>query len=195
MDQSQDGQLVLRLQDGDLEALGSLFDRHRQMVYRTALAITGDPEIAADLLQDVFLRLHRFAHRIDPQRPLKPWLYRVTVNISYTYLRYLRRRRWLPVPIEDLLQQVGTSKASLERQVEQREAREVVFSALTRLPPTQRVVVVLYYLNNLSLKDIAEILKCPVGTIKSRLFYSRENLRKILEGDEHATFDLAYDIR
>lgn len=192
MDQSQDSQLVLRLQDGDLEALGRLFDRHRQMVYRTALAITGDPEIAADLLQDVFLRLHRFAHRIDPQRPLKPWLYRVTVNISYTYLR---RRRWLPVPIDDLLQQVGTSKASPERQVERREAREVVFSALTRLPPTQRVVVVLYYLNNLSLKDIAEILKCPVGTIKSRLFYSRENLRKILEGDEHATFDLAYDIR
>jgi RNA polymerase sigma-70 factor (ECF subfamily) len=192
VDQSQDSQLVLRLQDGDLEALGRLFDRHRQMVYRTALAITGDPEIAADLLQDVFLRLHRFAHRIDPQRPLKPWLYRVTVNISYTYLR---RRRWLPVPIDDLLQQVGTSKASPERQVERREAREVVFSALTRLPPTQRVVVVLYYLNNLSLKDIAEILKCPVGTIKSRLFYSRENLRKILEGDEHATFDLAYDIR
>ncbi|MEJ2012115.1 MAG: sigma factor, partial [Anaerolineales bacterium] len=65
----EDKALVLRLQDGDLEALGVLYDRHRSLVYRTALAITGEPETAADLLHDVFLRLHRFAHRIDPERP------------------------------------------------------------------------------------------------------------------------------
>lgn len=70
--QLQDNQFFTKLQDGDLEALGFLYDRHCQIVYRTALAITDDPEVAADLLQDVFLRLHHFAHRIDTEQPLAP---------------------------------------------------------------------------------------------------------------------------
>ena len=70
MEQTNDRDLVFQLQRGSLEALGLLYDRHRRMVYRTALVITGDPEAASDLLQDVFLRLYRFADRIDRQRPL-----------------------------------------------------------------------------------------------------------------------------
>jgi DNA-directed RNA polymerase specialized sigma24 family protein len=65
-------ELILKLQNGDLDALGELYDRHRQTVYRTALAITGDLDAANDLLQDVFLRLFRFADHIDSQRPLEP---------------------------------------------------------------------------------------------------------------------------
>ena len=90
---TEDGELILQLQDGSLEALGKLYDRHQRMVYRTALVITGDVDAAADLLQDVFLRLHRFASHVDPQRPLEPWLYRMTANLSYTWVK--RSRRWL----------------------------------------------------------------------------------------------------
>jgi len=61
VNQTEDREVILQLQKGSLEALGVLYDRHRTMVYRTALAITGDPEAASDLLQDVFLRLNRFA--------------------------------------------------------------------------------------------------------------------------------------
>ena len=68
MANANDRELILELQGGSLEALGELYDRYRQMVYRTALAITGDADAASDLLQDVFLRLHRFSMRIDPQR-------------------------------------------------------------------------------------------------------------------------------
>ena len=85
VDSCTDTELVLCLQAGSLEALGVLYDRHRNLVYRTALAITGDAEAAGDLLQDVFLRLHRFADHIDVQRPLEPWLYRMTTNLSYTW--------------------------------------------------------------------------------------------------------------
>src|SRR3990172_2389785 len=87
-----DRELLQKLQTGSLEALGELYDRHQRMVYRTALAITGDAEAAADLLQDVFLRLHRFADRVDPQRPLEPWLYRVATNLAYTWVK--RSHRW-----------------------------------------------------------------------------------------------------
>ena len=95
-----DLELVLRMQQGDLDALGGLYDRHRHLVYRTALAITGDQEAAADLLQEVFLRLYRFGHRIDPHRPLEPWLYRMTANMAYTWAN--QRRRWYR-----LLQEMG----------------------------------------------------------------------------------------
>src|SRR4030043_242145 len=99
MEAITDSELALSLQAGSLEALGVLYDRHRGLVFRTALAITGDAEAAADLLHDVFLRLHRFAAHIDPQRPLEPWLYRMTTNLSYTWVK--RRQRWFR-PLEDV---------------------------------------------------------------------------------------------
>ena len=178
MDKSQDGQLVLRLQDGDLEALGSLFDRHRQMVYRTALAITNDPEIAADLLQDVFLRMHRFAHRIDPQRPLKPWLYRMTVNLTYSWIK--RRNRWIHRVNEMAEWLSRVREPTPDNIAEQDEDWQLIQRAITALPVTQRVVVVLYYLGELSIKEISEILEVPVGTVKSRLHYGRRSLKKQL---------------
>src|SRR4030066_692509 len=96
---STDSELTLRLQAGSLEALGVLYDRHRGLVFRTALAITGDAEAAADLLHDIFLRLYRFAAHIDPQRPLEPWLYRMTTNLSYTWVK--RRQPWFR-PLEEV---------------------------------------------------------------------------------------------
>jgi len=81
-----DHELISRLQNADLDALGILFERYRTRVYRTALAIVRDPEAAEDILQDCFLKVYSNAQRIDAERPLAPWLYRVTVNLSYTWL-------------------------------------------------------------------------------------------------------------
>lgn len=178
MDQLSDQELVLQLQNGSLEALGYLYDRHRQMVYRTALAITGDQDAASDLLQDVFLRLHRFSSRIDVQRPLQPWLYRITANLSYTWVK--RDRRWLR-PLENLADWLGNANSNQTYEaVEQMDDWDRVQRAVAALPISQRVVVVLYYLNDLPLQEIAEILDVPIGTVKSRLHYGREALKKKL---------------
>ena len=96
VDKVANRELILQLQNGSLEALGVLYDRHQFLVYRTALAITGDTEAAADLLQDVFLRLHRFASNIDSTRPIEPSLYRMTVNQSHDWVK--RMNRWLSTP-------------------------------------------------------------------------------------------------
>jgi RNA polymerase sigma-70 factor (ECF subfamily) len=172
-----DQDLVLQLQQGSLEALGDLYDRYQRMVFRTALVITSDPEAAADLAQDVFLRLHRFAGHIDPQLPLEPWLYRMTVNLSYTWLK--RNRRWFS-PLEDIADWLAGSRHSPHEFAEMRDDWERVQRAVSRLPFPQRVVVVLYYLNDLSLQDIAGILDLPVGTVKSRLHYGRQTLKNSL---------------
>lgn len=178
MEEITDRELIISLQNGDLDALGCLYDRHQQMVYRTALGITADTEAAADLLQDTFLRLNRFINRVDPDRPLQPWLYRVTANLAYTFIK--RRNRGFKA-----LKEMGEWIArefipGPHSIVECQEACSVIQKAVGTLPLSQRIVVVLYYVNDLSLQEISEIIEVPVGTIKSRLHYGRQKLKKEL---------------
>jgi RNA polymerase sigma-70 factor (ECF subfamily) len=176
-----DRELILQLQGGCLNALGDLYDRYQHMVYRTALAVTGDPAAASDLLQDVFLRMHRFADRIDPERPLEPWLYRTTTNLTYTWIK--RRKRFLR-PLEDMAEWLsGGKKESPSHLAEKDEEWEDIRKAIARLPLVQRIVVVLYYINDLSLQEISEVLDVPVGTVKSRLYYGRQVLKRNLESN------------
>jgi RNA polymerase sigma-70 factor, ECF subfamily len=190
-----DQELVKQLQEGSLDALGELYDRYRQLVFRTALAITGDQDTASDLLQDVFLRLFRFADRIDLQRPLQPWLYRMTANLAYTWLK--RDRRWFR-PLENLADWLASSTRNLTHEaVESIDDWDRLQRAVSSLPIPQRVVVVLYYLDDLSLQEISEILEIPVGTVKSRLHYGRLTLKKdlslsaLIEGEKLA--DLGFE--
>lgn len=178
MSNQSDAELILQVQAGSLDALGELFDRHRQLVFRTVLAITGDSEAANDLLQDVFLRLHRFIDRVDVSRPLEPWLYRMSANLAYTYMK--RNKNWLR-PIDDMAEWLsGPNKNQPHELVERQDDLDQIQLALKGLSLSQRVVVVLYYLNDLSLQEISEILDIPVGTVKSRLHYGRQALKKKL---------------
>jgi len=188
-----DRTLIQQLQHGNFEALGILYDRHRNMVYRTALMITGDHQAADDLLQDVFLRLHRFAAHFDLQRPLEPWLYRMTTNLSYDWVK---RRSSLARSLEDMADWlVGSGKNTPYEAIEQRDEWAQVQMAVSSLPLNQRVVVVLYYLNDLSVQDVAEILDVPVGTVKSRLHYGRLALKRKLGLQKDILPDLNYGNR
>jgi RNA polymerase sigma-70 factor (ECF subfamily) len=161
------------------------------MVYRTALAITGDDAVAADLLQDVFLRIHRFSIRIDPNRPLEPWLYRATTNLAYTWVK--RHKRWLR-PLEDIAGWLsGGDKQSPAYLAEVDEEWRVVHKAISALSLPQRVVIVLYYINDLTLQEISDILDVPVGTIKSRLYYGRQALKKQLDSDGSGFREVQYE--
>ncbi len=174
MDDS-DAALIRRLRDDDLNALGVLFDRYYAQVFRTALAITHDNHVAEDISQDCFLRLHRYAYRIDTSLPLAPWLYRVTVNLSYTWVSRHKKRNVSLETVVDYL--MSPARNAPDQMAESAGLHKEVREAIRSLNFNQRVVVVLHYLNGLSLEEIAEILDCPVGTVKSRLYYARENLR------------------
>ncbi len=188
-----DRELVLQLQKGDLDALGELYDRYQHLVYRTALAIIGDEFAAADLLQDVFLRVNRFSMRIDPDRPLEPWLYRVTTNLTYTWLK--RRKRWLLQPIEDMAEWLTSGKRNSPAfHLEKDEEWQDICRAVANLSLRHRVVVVLHYFNDLTLQEISEILEIPVGTVKSRLHYGRQALKTHLEAtDETSLREVQYE--
>lgn len=186
-----DQQLINRLQSGNLDALGLLYERHKLCVYRTALAVTNDPSAAEDILQDCFLRLHRYAHSVDSSLPLAPWLYRVTVNLSYN--REKRKKIWTFSLDEVMHRLVSPVRRSPEWQAELSDTQRTVIKAIASLDAGQRVVIVLFYLNSLRMKEIASILDLPIGTVKSRLYYGRENLRRKLEEKQTPVLNPAYE--
>jgi RNA polymerase sigma-70 factor (ECF subfamily) len=122
---------------------------------------------------------------------LSPWLYRIAVNLAYD--RAARRRRWLAA-LDGIIEPLVTSAvASPEQMVEERELYELVYEAINKLKFKQRATLVLFYLHDFSLTEIAEIMDCPVGTVKSRLHYARENLRRELLADQRLVSGLIYE--
>lgn len=183
-------QLILDLQGGSPEALGAIYDRYNRLVYRTALGVCGEPEAAADLLQEVFLRLFRFAGHIDPDRPLEPWLYRMTVNLSYTWVK---RRKWLQ-PLEDIADWLaGDGRQQPSAVAERHETWDQIAQAIASLPLAQRTVVVLYYINECSMQEISDILEVPAGTVKSRLHYARLALKESMQLRDSKAEELSFE--
>ncbi len=184
MVEPNDGQLLKQVRQGNLDAFEGLYHRYKGVLFRTAVAITGEPEVAEEILQETFLRLYRHAGGLDTERPLGPWLHRVTVNLCYNWST--RKRRWLE-PLEGLLDRlVDWQSGTPADKVASQELRTAVQDALNSLSIDQRVTLILHYLNNLSVEEIAYVMDCPVGTVKSRLFYGRESLRRKLLGSESA---------
>ncbi len=189
-----DAQLVAAVQRGDLAALGELYERHKALVYRTALAIVHDEKMAEDIMQEVFLRLYRYAGRVNTALPLEPWLYRVTVNTTYRWIN--RARRWLRT-LHGIIERWASEEAvaaSSESVAEEHEVWRDLQRAIDALPPAHQAVVVLHYLEELSLEEIATVLGVPEGTVKSRLHYARGRLRRVLEdGRQQVVPEVAYD--
>lgn len=185
-----DGRLIVRMQNGDVDALGELYEMYKSRIFRTALAITRDPGAAEDILQETFLRLFRCAGRIQTDVPVGPWLYRVAVNLSYSWVQ----KRWYRIgPLEAVLDRLTAPLNLLpEKLLERGEVQERVRQAIASLPLPHRVVVVLFYLEGLSLKEIAQVLEVPEGTVKSRLHYARESLRQTL-GEQRVLAGVAYE--
>lgn len=186
-----DEQLIAEVRSGDIQALQKLYDKYKGQIYRTALAVTRDQQAAEDILQDTFLRLHANVGRLDGSVPIAPWLHRVTVNLSYNW--HARGRRWIN-SLEGVIENVvGTPQGSPQRQAEKSEIRDVVGKAINTLSFSQRVVVILFYLNGFNLEEIAYILDCPVGTVKSRLHYARHNMRRWLEREGYWRPEVSYE--
>lgn len=189
--QTEDARLICRVREGDLLALGLLYDKYKTQAFRTALAITRDPNAADDILQESFLKLYGSLDRVDVARPLGPWLYRIVVNLSYNWVT--RRGRWL-APLESAIGYLkADAKSSPEKVAEQNELLQIVREALNSLRFEHRVVLVLFYLGGFSLKEVAYILGLPEGTVKSRLYYGRERLRACLEKDSRIPRGMVYE--
>jgi len=182
--QGSDG-LVERMQSGDFDAFEEFFNTYKRPIYATAMAITRDPFLAEEVLQDCFVKAYRVRDRLRTDVSPLPWLQRVATNLCYTRVA---RRRTLAEPITALITNLVTDLTSRPEQiVESREIVEVLQRGIDALPPKQQTAVILYYLHGYSLAESAEIAECNVGTMKSRLHYALKALRIRLPVERRGT--------
>ena len=185
--------LVERMKSGDLDAFEEFFNTYKRPIYATALAITRDPFLAEEVLQDCFVKAYRVRERLDPGRSPLPWLQRVTINLCYSRVS---RRKTLAEPITSLITNLVVDLAARPDQVvESREVLEVLQRGIDALPPKQQTAVILYYLHGYSLAQAAEIAVCNVGTMKSRLHYALKALRVRLPVERRVPVGTAATVR
>jgi len=189
----EDGYWLIRIWQGDKAAFEQLYEKYNKPLYRSVSAITRDHCAAEEILQESFVRLYKHARKLDPERPVLPWLHRVAINLSYNWLV---RDRWRFTSLDNLVEHWRiriTHKVEVDKEVEQHERASAVREAIAKLDFDQRVVVVLFYLQGFSLAEIAETLSVPVGTAKSRLHYARKALERTLLADKKFVREVSYE--
>lgn len=174
-----DEELLAAHVQGDLQAFEHLVFRHRDRLWAVALRTTGDPEEAADALQDALISAFRRAEQFRGEAAVTTWLHRIVVNAALDRLRRRRIRQADPLPDDDsgALESFTSSEA-----IDQLELRMEIVRALAQLPEDQRAAVLLVDVEGLSVEEAARALGCPVGTIKSRCSRGRSRLAKLLAG-------------
>ena len=183
--------LIALAKQGDVVAFERLYEMHKAAIFRTALVVTNDRAVAEEILQDAFLRAYKHINRVHDGVSLAPWLYRITVNLAYDWA--VKQRRWLTVINNFVERIVITNVPSPEHSVEEMETQALLYEAINRLEFKQRTTLVLFYLQDFSLAEIAEVMECPIGTVKSRLHYARTNLRRELLADNRIPGSLVYE--
>lgn len=173
-----DADLVERVRRGDDVAFGVLVDRYAEVAFRSALLICRDADEARDAAQEGFIRAHRALGRFRPDAELRPWLLRIVGNAARNRRRGAGRRLGLAMRLVPATM-VG---ASAEDELLVAERRRELLTAIDALREDDRVVITLRWFADLSESEMAAVLDCPRGTVKSRLSRAMERLRGTLAG-------------
>jgi RNA polymerase sigma-70 factor (ECF subfamily) len=178
MQNSSDAELITRAQRGEVNAIGRLYDRHRESIFRYLWLRLDDRQLAEDLTGDVFMRMLAALPRYRVQGlPFRAWLYRIAHNLLVDYFRKMNRQATVPL---DAVEKQGTEDDP-DRTIEQTLLSERLQVALMRLEPTQCEVVILRFLAGLSLQETALTLGKTEAAIKALQHRGLSGLRRALE--------------
>lgn len=169
---SDDVELVERyLRERDEDAVRSLYEKYSVRLSGFLMRYLGSESLVDDALQETFFRVVRSLKRYDRSRPFAAWIYRIALNAARDILSSHRSR------------QVIDERVAAETPAEKdEEVAKRVLEALSELSEHHRSVFILYFWENMSYQEIADVLGCPVGTVKSRMHYASMTMRKMLEG-------------
>lgn len=168
--------LVTQIKAGHREAIAALVQKHSQRLYPIILRMVQSQNAAEDILQDTWILVMRKLHQHDPSRPITPWLTQIAVNCCRSYWRKERLRSFLK-PSEFIARHQDLEPKPAGDSPTTWENRQLAGKALQGLSPKLREVVVLKFYSGLTQDEIAEVLKIPVGTVKSRLNYALNAMR------------------
>ena len=172
--------LALRCQTGDPEAFADLIAVMERPLLYYARSLTGNQDAALDVLQDVWLKVVRGIRRLKDPGSLKPWLYAITHGVAVDRIRRdYKRDKAEQAQLEGLL--------DIEEPSFDEEDATAIRDALSRLGVKHREVLVLHFLQDLSILEIANVVGCSEGSVKSRIHYAKRQMKQILEGVKHGT--------
>lgn len=173
--------LLLRCRTNDPDACNELFQRYNRKIFNTAYRILGEESSAEDALQETLLNVYRGIASFRGDSKVSTWISRITINVCLGILRKGKNRQYVeleeelsgnlpaePTPFTDPL-----AYASLTEQ------KHLVQSAFERMSEKQEIVVRLHDMEGYTIQEISEIIDCPAGTVKSRLFYGRQEFKAI----------------
>jgi RNA polymerase sigma-70 factor, ECF subfamily len=177
MQATSDEALIGRIATGDKIAMQVLFARHHVRVYRFVLRLVRDQTKAEDLISEVFLDVWRQAGRFEARSAVSTWLLAIA---RYKALSALRRR-----PDEELDEETAAAIEdpgdNPETALEKKDKGEILRKCLTALSPEHREIIDLVYYHEKSVEEVAEIVKIPENTVKTRMFYARKRLSELLK--------------
>ena len=167
--------LVLRAQGGEQIALNALVELWNVRLTRYAKHLTGDVDGAAEVMQEVWLSVVRSLHRLEDPSHFRSWVYRIVSNKCTDWIRFRVRNRGVtqPLSVEDVAVEDPIDDTSDEIRL--------LRDAIAKLPADKRTMLSMFYIDDLSIREISEVLEVPQGTVKSRLFHARNQLKQILE--------------
>jgi RNA polymerase sigma-70 factor (ECF subfamily) len=183
-----DQDLIMRIMKRDSHAFEVLFERYEGMILRHLLRIVRDDAAAQDLVQEVFFRVWIHGEQWNGSGTFKAWLYRIGTNLALNHLRAVRRRREQPLQIRDDWDEgdedespvpawmIDASALGPDAALELTERRETFRRLVERLPQEKREVFRLVHELEMSMRDAADELGIPEGTVKSRLYYAKKHL-------------------
>jgi len=181
---STDEELVTRSMGGDLDSFNQLVLRWERPIYALAYRVIGREEDARDVCQETFLRAFRALGGFKGQAKFSSWLYRITLNLCRDWIRRERRQPLAQTPEGvDLVELAGEGDdvESIEDLVARKEIGAAVSKAMALLPEDQRTAIVLKEYHGLTFQEIADMLDCPLSTVKTRLYQGLTVLRRQLE--------------
>ena len=182
-----ENEIIISVLNGNTNAFEALVKEHEKLVYNLALRMVHDPEDAADMAQESFIKAFKSLKAFKGNSKFSVWLYRITMNVCTDFLRSKSRAQTVSLTVDDgdeLTElSVPDTGGSAEDKLMQKLTREAVRKGLDALPEDYRAPLVLRELHGLSYAEIADVLKLEEGTVKSRIFRARKKLCEYLIRD------------
>jgi len=180
--------IVRQVQAGDVAAFDQLVVKYRERLYSVVYHLTSNREDAADLTQDAFIKAFQSINRFQGQSSFFTWLYRIAVNSALTHLRKHRLRTFFSFEKVDEDDRIAaevinalTDATGADRGTFAKELQEKLNEAMQKLSINHRTVITLFEIDGLSHQEIAEVMNCSVGTVRSRLHYAKQLLQSELQ--------------
>ena len=172
-----DKDLMFAVRNGDLEKLSMLFERYKKKLYNYFLRLTYQPQESEDMVQEVFLKMLKYRHTYSGEGLFTTWMFQIAHNTFYDSIKKNRKSR-NNQPIDEIVENIPDDN-DLNKSIKDKEDMKILKKAILKLKETEREVLILSRFQNMKYEEIAALMNCAVGTVKSRVFHAIKNLKKI----------------